>query len=115
MGAEPSDFRLEAYKSLREEIIHHVQAMSAVVGVALTAIGAIGAFALSKPGDQGGASSSAVRAGRPRLGPDQPWPSDQTTRRVHSYPYLAAASDLLGAVDRREAPRATRLVSDQGR
>lgn len=52
MGAEPSDFRLEAYRSLREEIIHHVQAMSAVVGVALTAIGAIGAFALSRPSDK---------------------------------------------------------------
>jgi hypothetical protein len=49
VGAEPSDFKLEAYKTLRAEIGHHLQAMSASVGVALTAVAAIGAFALSKP------------------------------------------------------------------
>jgi hypothetical protein len=48
MTVEPSDFKLEAYKSLREEIAHHIQAMSALLGVALTATAAIGAFSLNK-------------------------------------------------------------------
>jgi|SRR5450631_1646553 hypothetical protein len=52
VGAEPSDFALEAYKALRAEIDHYSQAMGVLVGVALTAVGAIGAFALSKPGNR---------------------------------------------------------------
>jgi hypothetical protein len=52
MGAEPSDFALEAFKALRAEIDHYLQAMAAVVGVALTAVGAIGAFGLSQPGNR---------------------------------------------------------------
>jgi len=48
MTAEPSDFKLEVYKVLRDEITHHIQAMSALLGVALTASAAIGAFALNK-------------------------------------------------------------------
>jgi hypothetical protein len=52
VGAGSSDFKLEAYKTLRAEIGHHVQAMAASVGVALTAVGAIGAFALSEPGNR---------------------------------------------------------------
>jgi hypothetical protein len=50
--AELSTFQLEAYKTLREEVTHHVQAMSALVGVALTATAAIGAFGLSKTGNR---------------------------------------------------------------
>jgi hypothetical protein len=52
MAADLSDFKLEAYKNLRAEITHYLQAMSALLGVALTAIGAIGAFALTKPGNR---------------------------------------------------------------
>jgi len=52
MGAEPSDFALEAFKALRAEIDHYLQAMAAVVGVGLTAVGAIGAFGLSQPGNR---------------------------------------------------------------
>lgn len=52
MAAELSTFQLEAYKTLREEITHHVQAMSALLGVALTASAAIGAFGLSKTGNR---------------------------------------------------------------
>jgi len=48
MTAEVSDFKLEVYKVLRDEITHHIQAMSALLGVALTASAAIGAFALNK-------------------------------------------------------------------
>jgi hypothetical protein len=48
MTTEPSDFKLEAYKALREEITHHIQAMSALLGVALTVSAAIGAFSLNK-------------------------------------------------------------------
>ena len=47
MVTELPTFQLEAYKTLREEITHQVQAMSAELGVALTATAAIGAFALS--------------------------------------------------------------------
>ena len=114
MGAEPSDFRLEAYKSLREEIIHHVQAMSAVVGVALTAIGAIGAFALSKPGDKEALLVLPfVLAG---LGLVQTNHGLQIRRRdeyirTHIWPPPPISWEQWIA----EAPRATRLVSDQGR
>ncbi len=52
VGAEPSDFALEAFKALRAEVDHYLQAMGVLVGVALTAVGAIGAFALSKPGNR---------------------------------------------------------------
>ncbi|MFZ1924722.1 MAG: hypothetical protein WAU42_01130 [Solirubrobacteraceae bacterium] len=48
MAAEPADFKFEVYKVLRDEITHHIQAMSALLGVALTATAAIGAFALNK-------------------------------------------------------------------
>ncbi len=48
MTVEPSECRLEVYKVLRDEITHHIQAMSALLGVALTATAAIGAFALNK-------------------------------------------------------------------
>jgi hypothetical protein len=48
MTAEPSGCKLEVYKVLREEVIHHIQAMSALLGVALTASAAIGVFALNK-------------------------------------------------------------------
>ena len=50
--AELPSFQLEVYKVLREEITHHVQAMSALLGVALTASAAIGAFGLSKTGNR---------------------------------------------------------------
>ena len=49
VGAEPTDFALEAFKALRAEVDHYLQAMGVLVGVALTAVGAIGAFALSRP------------------------------------------------------------------
>jgi hypothetical protein len=52
MAAELPSFQLEVYKTLREEITHHVQAMSALLGVALTASAAIGAFGLSKTGNR---------------------------------------------------------------
>lgn len=52
MGAEPSDFALEAFKALRTEVDHYLQAMAATVGVALTAVGAIGAFGLSQSGNR---------------------------------------------------------------
>lgn len=52
MVAELPAFKLETYKTLREEITHHVQAMSALLGVALTASAAIGAFGLSKTGNR---------------------------------------------------------------
>lgn len=48
MTAELSDRKLEVYKALREEIVHHIQAMSALLGVGLTASAAIGGFSLNK-------------------------------------------------------------------
>jgi hypothetical protein len=47
-----SNFKVEAYKALREEMHQHYQAMGAVLGVALTATAAIGAFGLSHTGNR---------------------------------------------------------------